>query len=580
MADPLEDRDALVKAHFFGGETPLTQVKPSETELENRDLFQKAGAIPPAYPPESLLKMYEHSTALRQNVEAYMVNIDGMGHGFKPVINLNADEATTEIETALLVDKGSLPSAEEVKAKKDELALAIRIQKAKAQAFFTSCCPDSSFVTLRKNIRQDVEVLGAGYMEVLRNAGGEIVQLNYVPAWTVRLLPQDKNVTEVKSKVRHTQLEYGDITQKKRFRRYAQIFNREAIIFKEFGDPRVISPRTGKPYKDVDQMRRIEEQPDMNPATEIFQFRIHSGRTPYGVPRWIGALIDVLGSRQASEVNYMYFQNKSVPPMAVIVSGGRLNEDSVKRIEDYVENRIKGGKNFHKIMVLEGEPAEIGSALDSGVGRMKIQLVPLTMAQHNDALFQKYDERNIDKVGMQFRLPRLLRGDIRDFNRSTADAAIAFAEVQVFAPIRNEFDWTINHHFMPELGLDLIEFKSNSPVTRDPAELVDFIRKLSDSGVLTPEEGRELAEDVFNQPITKLDEVWTKIPAKLILKGILPDSSREELQELFSPSKPESDPDKPSSEQRSEEETELVDKGYKDRKKKRKTPYKTVTRKS
>ena len=42
----------------------------------------------------------------------------------------------------------------------------------------------------------------------------------------------------------------------------------------------------------------------------------HSPRSPYGVPRWVGTLLSVLGSRQMEEVNYLYFENKSVPPMA------------------------------------------------------------------------------------------------------------------------------------------------------------------------------------------------------------------------------------------------------------------------
>jgi len=37
---------------------------------------------------------------------------------------------------------------------------------------------------------------------------------------------------------------------------------------------------------------------------------------------------------------------------------------------------------------------------------MKIELRPLTNAQQTDALFQNYDERNHDKVGQSFRLPR------------------------------------------------------------------------------------------------------------------------------------------------------------------------------
>ena len=56
----------------------------------------------------------------------------------------------------------------------------------------------------------------------------------------------------------------------------------------------------------------------------------------------------VLGSRQAEEVNFLYFENKSVPPLALLVSGGRLSAQSIPRIESFIENHIRGKRNFHK----------------------------------------------------------------------------------------------------------------------------------------------------------------------------------------------------------------------------------------
>jgi len=157
------------------------------------------------------------------------------------------------------------------------------------------------------------------------------------------------------------------------------------------------------------------------PATEILHFKLHNPRSAYGTPRWVGNLLSVLGTRQAEEVNFLYFENKSVPPLALLVSGGRLSAQSIPRIESFIENHIRGKKNFFKILILEAESGGAGGSLDH-TGRMKIELRPLTGAQQSDALFQNYDERNHDKVGQSFRLPRLLRGDIRDFNRSCYSA--------------------------------------------------------------------------------------------------------------------------------------------------------------
>jgi hypothetical protein len=204
----------------------------------------------------------------------------------------------------------------------------------------------------------------------------------------------------------------------------------------------------------------------------------------------------------------------------LLVSGGRLSAQSVPRIESYIENNIKGKRNFHKILVLEAEPAG-GTSLDH-TGRMKIELRPLTNAQQSDATFLNYDERNADKVGQSFRLPRLLRGDIRDFNRSTGDSALMFAEMQVFQPEREEFDFVINRKVLADMGIRFWRFRSNSPVTRDPAAMADIVRGLVNANILTPEEGRMLASDVFNREFKKISASWVKQPVPLTLAGIPP----------------------------------------------------------
>src|SRR5262249_62103184 len=129
------------------------------------------------------------------------------------------------------------------------------------------------------------------------------------------------------------------------------------------------------------------------PATETLHFTVPSTGPPYGVPRWIGALLSVLGSREMEEVNYLYFSNKSVPPLALLVSGGRLSDASVPRIERHIQENLKGKDGFHKILILEADGGATGDA------KAKIQLVPLTQAQQGDQLFGAYDSANIDKVG-------------------------------------------------------------------------------------------------------------------------------------------------------------------------------------
>ena len=491
---------------------------------ESETLFQSAGALEPPYDPEALCLLVEHSNALRQNLDAYAVNIDGFGHRLEPAIDFEAEDADARVADAIFLERAAArergeldtsaelePTGDEVAARKRELIHLARIERARLQSFFDFCCFDHSFVDLRRRTRQDLETTGNAFWEVLRDGRGELARLVYVPSHTVRLMPLDPDPVEVDDRVQISPVTFEDVKARRRMRRFVQIQGTEHVYFKAFDDPRVVSKRTGSVFASAEELRASHAAD--GPATELLHFAIHSPRSPYGVPRWVGALLAVLGSRQMEEVNYLYFENKSVPPLALLISGGRLSESSVPRIERFIEENLKGRANFHKILILEAEGGQ-------GENRAKIELRPLTEAQQQDALFQVYDERNIDKVGGAFRLPRLLRGEIKDFNRATAESALRFAEDQVFQPERDEFDYLINRKVLADMGIRFWRFRSQTPVTRDPERMTAMVEKLVRVGVLTPEEGRFLAGDIFNREFRKIGDDWTKRPITLTLAGI------------------------------------------------------------
>lgn len=516
----------ILKAVVVSARTQDPASRPGGEDLAAQ--FAGFGALEPPYEPEALCLLMEHSSSLRQNVDAYATNIDGFGHRLEPAIDFDADDVDERIGDAIYIERlaarerGDLddaaplpPTDEEVAARKQELQRLARIERAHLESFFDFCCFDHSFVDLRRRTRQDLEVTGNAFWEVLRDGRGEVARLVYVPSYSVRLLPLDRDPVEVEDRVRVSPVTFDTVSTRRRLRRYVQIQGAEQVFFKTFGDPRVVSRRTGAVYETVEAL--LDTNPDDGPATELVHFAVHSPRSPYGVPRWVGTLLAVLGSRQMEEVNYLYFENKSVPPLALLVSGGRLSEASVPRIERFIEENLKGKDNFHKVLILEAEGGGTGSG---DTARAKIELRPLTEAQQQDALFQVYDERNIDKVGSAFRLPKLLRGESRDFNRATAESALRFAEDQVFQPERDEFDFLMNRRLLADMGIRFWRFRSQTPVTRDPERMTNMVEKLVRVGVLTPEEGRTLAGDIFNREFRKIGDDWTKRPITLTLAGI------------------------------------------------------------
>jgi PBSX family phage portal protein len=533
-----------VKSYFVSAEGVATSNALVDPSVDR--LFSSRGALEPPYNPEMLALLFEHSNALRQNVDAYATNIDGFGHRFEPVIDLDTDEARDRIRNAIMLDRfrareteilglapGTVeaylkeaqpltPSDAEVEQRIASVREAMLIEKFRLEAFYEGCSVESSFVSLRRRTRQDVEVTGNGYWEIIRNGAGQVCEFSYLPAYTMRLLPMPASV-EVTTRVRVSELTIDTVKRPRRFRSFVQVVDQRAVFYKELGDPRVMSSRTGHFYKDLAALSRDEK--GVKPATEILHFRIPSPRTPYGVPRWIGNLLAVLGSRQAEEVNFLYFENKSIPPLAILVSGGRVTKSTIERVESYIEANIKGKGNFHKILFLEAESSSRGSD-PLNAGKMRIELKPLTEALQKDALFGNYDEANREKIGQSFRLPRIIRGDVRDFNRATAEAALGFAESQVFQPEREEFDWTLDHRInLPELGIRFWGFQSNDPVTRNPIDTASMVKDLSAAGVLTVEEARAIAADIFNRDFAKIHAWWAKVPMPFATAGMTADAT-------------------------------------------------------
>jgi capsid portal protein len=151
-----------------------------------------------------------------------------------------------------------------------------------------------------------------------------------------------------------------------------------------------------------------------------------------------------------------------------MVEGGRLASGAKAALKDLLENKIRGAKNFHKVIILEaiaGEGAPAGSVAD---GKVRIKVQPLTDAILKDGIFMNYDAQVGEKVGRSFRLPKILRGNSDDVNRATADAAIALAEQQVFSGERNAFDYQMDRMILTDMGVRYHQFESLGPDLKNP----------------------------------------------------------------------------------------------------------------
>jgi len=413
---------------------------------------------------EGLEIMVDHSNILPQCIRAYKDNIAGFG------IALRYKEDIDEIDAM----KAEWEAA-------DKVVKLLSIEKATKEVF--------------EAVIEARETFGIAYLEVIRNLAGDVVEVtpireSYTITKTVPLEPATESTYYFNGEA---------VIRKKKFRKYKQYKNGKTVYFKEFGDPRVMDAKTGE-YTDSPQLE----------ANEILEFAI--GSTDYGKVRWIGQIMGVDGSRKAEFLNNNYFENGRHIPLAVIVSGGTLTEESHTKLKEYMAG-IKGEAGQHAFLVLEVE--DTGNKADFEVDKKPaVELKDLAGILQKDELFQEYLENNRKRVQSAFRLPDLYTGYTTDFNRATAQTAMEVTEKQVFQPERENLAWVINNKLLNGYRFKYVEVYFKEPDITNPDDLAKMLAITERSGGLTPNMAKRItyetmgwdtaedyAEDWGNTPI-------------------------------------------------------------------------------
>src|SRR4051812_37257468 len=117
--------------------------------------------LQPPFDPKYLAQLVTQNNILAQCVEAMEVNIDGTGHELDPI-------------------------DPEKEGDKEEIT--------RINAFLAEPYPNQSIVSIRRQLRVDLESFGWGAIEVLRNAKGDMVGLRNVPGWLIRWVRLDEPI--------------------------------------------------------------------------------------------------------------------------------------------------------------------------------------------------------------------------------------------------------------------------------------------------------------------------------------------------------------------------------------------------
>jgi len=464
-------RTAILKATFI--DSPDSNLPPSSNADEpdpfSDKRFGKHKILTPRYPLGQLTALKEQSTELTQCIRSMITNTVGFGYQLR---------------------ERRMPDGVRDKFKEE-----IEIERLRLTAMLETVHPTQSLTMLRESAKDDQHSNGNGYLELIDNPrNGELVGVNYIRSYEVRLTEQDKKPTKVfvpwVNPARNFTYELKPMSH--RFRKFVLLRHGKPIWFKEAGDPRSLNKQTGE-YD--------ENTPPSIRATSLVHFKVHSTLTAYGIPDWIGNLFSIYGSRKSEELNYTSLTNNMIPSMFVIVENGMLTQASITRLREWTEQQVAASLNRSKFLILEGETLDEGAPAPPN---FKIKVIPLAQMQKDDQLFQKYDANNRDKLRQAFRLPPIFVGRSDDYTRATADTSRDIADEQVFAPERSRDDFLINRFILSRWNARFHTFRSNTPNITDDIELIRLLAFAERAGGMTPRRADRIVRDVYGDDIGPL----------------------------------------------------------------------------
>jgi capsid portal protein len=249
------------------------------------------------------------------------------------------------------------------------------------------------------------------------------------------------------------------------------------------------------------------------PATEIIAFQeLYSGSLAYGKAKWSGAYPDLVAGRALAEENVDIVSDRAIPNMMLLISGARVDKDVTARIQEQFRNRDKKSK---QVLILNAYSSAKTPTTPTATPTIAVERT--RDLQNTDGLGIEYTKTIDSRVRRAYRLPSVAMGDADGMTKEAAYAMFRFTEDQVYDPDRTDVADVINNTIIKDLDILYWKYKVNTRTPKDPELLGKLVDTLSRAGVITPSEGREIAESIFNKRFHDPLSGWASIPLGILL---------------------------------------------------------------
>jgi len=533
----VEAGGAFVKIQSLGTE--------SSESARVGELFVTSGGGPPALAPRESDNdadtLVRNSWSVLSIVTALLDNVYGAPVDVEPVVDPASEEGKRTIRRWIRLQRAMRGTSDRTHLEISQASLdqacgwldaRIEYELARAEGFYDTCGVDHDLQTTRILLGFDLETRGRAHLEVLRGMDGTPRAIQWVSSRFIRIEPK-KDIVGFHDVDVHNPLVQIEEVRYRRFHGFYQVTAAPGSgvwsYFREFGDPRIRSRRSGqRGFATLEDLQRAETGPGGagsgahyaqagwppgTPATEILHFALSAPwAESTGLAPWYAAKPEALGIRELAQENRGLLSGQLIPLLLMMVSGGaRIGPDQQEYWQRQFQS-IRPGERGLLIMQVLGDRL-VGSGARSG-GEPKIQIENTRPAQQDDALGLKYTKEADRAVRRLYRFPAPALGDLEGVNENTADLALRFAESQIYEPRRDAFNRPFDQ-ILREMGLVAVRTRTRPRIPMHLGEIAEAFQRLSEASLVTPEDVRPFLRRLVPGLDHLGDRYWAKLPRRV-----------------------------------------------------------------